>query len=90
MNQIRVVRDKKPDSAKPWIVVCGHCAGHDLDMFSAFLAFVAGPKWWAPNWRLAQDFATQHAAAHEATRCPHCPHCLHLPARQLAPEETRR
>lgn len=86
MNQIRVMRNPLPDSATPWLVLCGLCYGGS-ELFGAFAAYISGPKWWAPNWRLAQDFAARHANAHEATRCTTC---LHLPARQLSPEETTR
>jgi hypothetical protein len=47
-----------PDSSKyPWTIWC-HCR------------FMPVAK--APDWRTAQDFASKHAAEHEAVRCDKC------------------
>lgn len=80
-NAVKVGRNRGQSRAVyPWLVTCQLCSGYP-GFFGALWARVIG---WSYDWQLAQEFAVRHARAHEATRCPSC---LHLPERQLSPEE---
>lgn len=80
-NAVKVGRNRGPSrAAYPWLVTCQLCSSH-TGFFGALWAKIIG---WSFEWPLAIEFAARHAAAHEATRCTSC---LHLPERELSPEE---
>lgn len=79
--QVRLNRWGADREVHPWLVTCEICAG-GTDFFSGIFAG-GGLKGWAATWRHAQDYADQHARAHEARRCPTC---LHMPPGKLPQE----